>query len=663
MLFPIFFLPVVTDIFGFGKSWFLGVTALIGLVLWVAEILITKKNSIRVNKPFWLVLGLTVWAGIVWTRLSVGVQMRTMMAPMGWGFLVAMLIWFFLWLQVSEKEETNKQLWFLSVSGVVVAITSMVVFMIPTARLPILLPKDNPILSIGQGWSVTGSLMSEVAFMLLLVSQWVKRLLAKLKNKDGSDGYMVEAVMAAVFGLVLLLDVYRLATGGLLMLDKNSSWVIAAETLKRSPFFGVGFGNFSEAFSLYRPAQYNLTKYWANGFNTSSMGILNIWTELGIVGLLLVVMLVSAWAKTKRRGDFWLVGMFLILFVILPMDLMIWFAVMWLLAGGLFESREIKLTLNVGENNLNIGPWILGLILTSGAIFGGYHWVKILRGEMFLRESFVASSKNNGGLTYDLQIKAIGQNNTFAEYRRIYSQTNLGLAQVMLSNKDVTDDDKQKASTLIQQSVREAKSAVALESNNAVYWTNLAAIYKALVGLVDGAPDWSFQAYQQAATLDPVNPLIKLDMGWLLFAAGRYDEADRVFEQVVVNKTDYANGWYNWAYTAKKSNRLADAVQRLSQAVALVPVDSGDYEKATKELLDWKKELDEAMKKQADAAKATTAKQAETLQTSEPLPTAGKVTVPNEEMEPPETLPIPTVEVVTPTPTTTGPTMTPTGSP
>jgi len=648
LLFPVFFLPVVTDGFGLGKNWFLGSTALVGLGLWVAEILITKKNVVRVNKPFWLVLALTVWAGIGWARLGPGVQTRTLMTPNGWGTLVALLIWFFLWLQVNDKDERGKQLWFLSVSGILVAVSSLIIFLIPASKMPILLPKNNPILSISQGWSLVGSLIGEAVFLLLLVCEWVKRLLSKLRNKENNQGYIVEAVMTAVFGLIMFLDIYRLVTTGLVILDNNSSWVIAVETLKRSPFFGVGLGNFIEAFNLYRPVQYNLTQYWANGFNTSSMGILNLWTELGIVGLFLMVMLFSCWVRLKRKGDYWIVGLFLVLLAVLPMNMMILFLAVWLLAGSLFETKEIKLVLNIGENNMNISPWVLSVVLTAGIVYGGINWVKILRGEIYMRNSYVASSLNNGGLTYDLQIKAKGQNNYYAEYRRVFSQVNLGLAQAILSNKEVTEEDKQKASTLIQQSVTEAKSAIALDGSNPVYWTNLAAIYKALVGVVEGAPDWSFQASQQAAILDPVNPLIKLDIGWLLFASGRYDEADRVFEQVVTNKPDYANGWYNWAYTAKNSNKLADAVQRLSQAVALVPVDSGDYDKALKELTTWKKELDEAIKKQAASVEA--AKQAETLKTPGPLPTPGKVTIPNGEMEPPKVTPRPTaVEEANPT--------------
>ena len=192
----------------------------------------------------------------------------------------------------------------------------------------------------------------------------------------------------------------------------------------------------------------------------------------------------------------------------------------------------------------------------------------------------------------------------------------------------MTDEDRQKASTLVQQAVREGKAAIALDENNPIYWLNLAMIYRQLVGMVDGAADWSYQAYQQAVVLEPANPISKLDLGGLLFAANKFEEADRVFEQVVTTKPDFANGWYNWAYSAKKLNKLEFAVARLTQAVALVPATSGDYEKANGELTTWKKEL-------AASAEAMAPK-AETLKTAEPLPTTGKeqVVVPTGELAP-----------------------------
>jgi tetratricopeptide (TPR) repeat protein len=287
---------------------------------------------------------------------------------------------------------------------------------------------------------------------------------------------------------------------------------------------------------------------------------------------------------------------------------------------------------------------LLALLLLIGVGFGGYWSGKMFFGDFYMRKALVAASENDGVKTYELQIKAIGINPNLASYRKIYSQTNLALTQSLLSNKDITDADKEKASTLVQQSVREAKAAISLNQKNPEYWYNLAGIYKSLIGLVDGAADWSYQAYQQAIILDPVNPMLYLDMGGLFYAANSFEDADRAFEEVVVNKGDFANGWYNWANSAKKLGKLDMAVARLEQALKLVPADSGDYETASKELEVWKKELDEAIKKQQELlkqqqeAQASTPKQPETLKTPEPLPTVGeeeRVDVPAEQLQPP----------------------------
>jgi len=300
------------------------------------------------------------------------------------------------------------------------------------------------------------------------------------------------------------------------------------------------------------------------------------------------------------------------------------------------------LVLIVGEGGINGAPWVLAAILTGVMVWSGINAGKMIAADYYYRQSMIAASKNDGGTTYNMQIKAIGLNPLSAEYRRVYAQTNLALAISILSTEQVADADKEKASVLIQQSVREGKAAVSLNQMEVINWTNLAQIYRQLVGVVDGSADWSFQAYQQAMVLDPTNPSLALDLGGLLYAAGRYEEAERMFEQSVVNKNDFANAWYNWAYSAKQMNKLGDAVSRMTQAVALVPVTSGDFEKANKELETWKKEYDEAVKKFQEQQQP---KEAETLKTSEPLPTVSKeeqVNVPAEDLKPPT--PVVTVE-------------------
>jgi Tfp pilus assembly protein PilF len=320
--------------------------------------------------------------------------------------------------------------------------------------------------------------------------------------------------------------------------------------------------------------------------------------------------------------------------------------VTWLAARSV-ERKEVKLMLKAGESGINAAPVLLMIIVILMSGLGLYWWTRVLLGEVYLKNSLVSAAANDGGSTYNWQIKAITANANDAEYRRIYSQTNLVLATGLMSNKDITDDQKQKASVLVQQAVREGKAAVTLDSGNVNYWSNLASIYRQLVGSVDGSADWSYQAYLQALSLDPVNSTLRLDFGGLLFAAGKYEEADRMFEQVVTLKSDLANGWYNWAYTAKKLNKLSEAVTRLTQAVSLVPTSSGDYDTASKELETWKKEYEAAQKTAAQQTQQET-KQAETLKVPEALPSGSNksnVEVPVDGLE------VPT-GVITPSPAT-----------
>lgn len=623
---PISFLPFVIDSFVFGKNILVMLMTLLGLVLWVVSFLSDRSEEIKVNRGWWLMFFVTVWAWIGWTRLAPGVQIKSLTDVSGVGILTTGLIWFFLWLQVSSQEERKSQINWLTASGILVAVTSIIIFLIPSVKFPINIPKENPLLSINYGWSLAGFVMTELLLMLFLVLEWGKRLVVKLK----SENYIIEALVTSFFSLIMFLDIYRIIKSGWVNLDGNTAWVVAVEAFKQSPIWGVGAGNFISAFTMFRPATYNVTANWANSFLHSSNGILNIWTELGIVGLVAVVVSIIGLLKLKKNFDFVKLSVMVLAGLFMPVNLTGMMLIVWLVSG-ILETKKIKLMIKAGENGYNVAPIILGIVLFMGSIFGGYKLFLILLADIQMRNSMVAASKNNGGDTYNFQIKAIGLNPDNADYRRVYSQTNLSLASTLLANKEISEEDKQKASTLVQQAVREGKAAIALDEKNPNYWLNLAVIYRQLVGIVDGSADWSYQAYTQAVVLDPTNPISKLDLGGLLFAAKKYEEADRIFEEVVNAKPDFANGWYNWAYTAKELKKLEFAVTRLTQAVSLVPVTSGDYEKANTELIAWKKEL-------AASAQGAVEPTTETLKTAEPLPTgsANQVVVPTgTELEPP----------------------------
>ncbi|MDD3998993.1 MAG: tetratricopeptide repeat protein [Candidatus Shapirobacteria bacterium] len=641
VLLPLSFLPIIIDAFGLGKNWLMLIMSLLGLIFWaVGVMIISKEDRIKVSRGWWWLLGLSIWATIFWFFGEAGLKMRSLLGVPGLGMMWSLTIWTFLWLQVSESRSENEEKW-LTGAGLLVALSSLVVFLLPAAKLPISWPKENPLINITQDWTLVGSLLGEMWLLLILVILWVKKLMEKIKSREA---YVLQLVVTAFLVLVLFLDIFKMVRAGWNYLDVNSSWSIATESLKYRPLQGVGIGNYIQAFNWWKPATFNAQKNWLGVFNWGANLGMQVWTEMGLIGLLMGVLAVLAFKKDQKnqRGKL-MVIMLGILLALTPINFVALWLLMWLVTKNI-NTKEVRVVLKAGDEGKNAGPVILAVVVSGMAIFGGYWGVRVLMGEIYLRNSLVAAAKNDGNGTYNLQIKAIGINPNNAEYRQIYAQTNMALAGAILAKTDLTDTDKEQASTLIQQAVREGKAAVALDGGNPLYWSNLATIYRQLVGTIEGAADWSFQAYSQAIALDPNNPNLKLDFGGLLYAAGMYEDASRIFEQVVTLKPDLANGWYNLAYAEKKLNKLGLAVNHLNQAVSLVPVDSGDYDKASKELADWKEEY-EAFIKQQEAA-VEQAKEAETLKLPEALPTQGveeRVDIPAAELEPPKVEATPTV--------------------
>jgi len=662
MVLPVFFLPIIYDAFGLGKNMFLLGSGLVGLILWTIDLLKNKKEVIVVNKWLkWVIFGLIL--GVVsYFRVGLGGQARSMSSLLGMGGMLGLVIWFFLWMQIRDRDEYKKQINWLSISAVLVGIVSILVFIIPNSRLPFTWPEKNPLISIGLGWSLSGGVLAEVVLFLFLLVEWTKRIAKKLREKSDFGSYFVEAMAVVFFGLLTFLSIYKIVKMGWMYLDIRSSWVIAVETLKTKALFGVGLGNFLEAFSRFRPASYNMTNLWASTLLISGMGILQIWAELGLVGLISVILVILSVIKKRKENGWGGVLLLGILALLLPPTFLVTFLLFWVMASNFDETKEVKIILPLGEKGFNILPYLLSLILLVGAGFGVYKVAKAMIGDYYYRQSLVTASKNDGSGTYNNQIKAIGMNQNLADYRAVYAQTNLALAGNFLNvgtGETVSVENKEKASTLIQQAVREAQAAVNLDKNLGVYWANLGAIYQSLVGTVDSALDWSMQSYQQAALIDPVNSTYNMSMGSLMYGSQNYAVAERYFEEAIIDKNNFANAWYNRAYAAKQQDKLQDAVVFMQQAMKLVAVDSDDYTKAKKDLDEWQKQLDEAIAQYQEQLKKQQAQQpaepmkAETLKTAQPLPTMGaeeKVDVPAEQLEPKITVVPTAVPTVSPTP-------------
>jgi tetratricopeptide (TPR) repeat protein len=581
---PLFSFPWVRSFVYQGKNIFLWFSVLLGLLIWAASLVTEKKSKVVVSSVDGILALFSILGLFSLFFVSSGVRVRALTQPGALGTLIGLLLFSFLFSQTELKKNPRKVVSVLTISLGLSILISVVLFLLPASRYPLQIA--NLLTITNSRWSTLGSVFELILFSLPLLAYWVFRL---VKGK--------ESVKAAIFTVVLLIGLgisgYQISKTKPILLDYSSSWAIAVEAFKQKPLIGVGSANFNTAFSLYRPVEFNQSENWALRFDQSGSFLLHLWTEMGTLGLgLWLVVLYSCWKLAKKDRKYLYSFLAIIGFqIFLPVNISLLFLYFVFLA-------LIKPT-----KQIYFPDWIwvsrtVGAIAFVFVVAIGYFLTRFISGEVTFINSLKAVSEGKGTEAYQLQSKAIGINRYLVDYRISRSQTDLALANAVSAQQDLTDEDKQQVSLLIQESINEAKSAAALEPRNVYPWENLAQIYRQIINLAEGADQWTISAYQQAVALDPVNPELRVALGGVYYGLGNYVQAGRIFENAVQLKTDLANGWYNWAWALKQQNQLFDAVQAMQQAVSLVDPSSADYEKALADFEEWRKELGEAVKDQ-----------------------------------------------------------------
>lgn len=413
-----------------------------------------------------------------------------------------------------------------------------------------------------------------------------------------------------------------------LQLSFGNSWKIAASSFTDNPFLGSGPESFLFNFTRYRPVEMNNTPLWTLRYDQAHNEFLQFLGTIGGLGLMALIFLAVMVINFSWKGLFQeesnlasalavsslvavvllalhtttpvvVVAMFLIFAMLMTLHKHLTGKVNEFSIG--IKASKHRDNISYDINNLVVGDILPVILLIPILIFvawASYQSYKVVAAEYYHRKALVAASTKALD-TYNYLVAAENLNPYIDLYRVDLAQTNFALANAIATSKgpteaspggSLTDADKTNIQTLLSQAVAEGRNAVTLSPRNSANWEILASIYRQISGVAQNALAFSLDSYGRAVALDPMSPVLRLNIGGVYYSVRNYDLAIRFFDDAIKLKPDYSNAYYNLSVALRDKGNLKEAQTIAERLVSTLQDDteSNDYKLASEFLADLK---------------------------------------------------------------------------
>jgi len=623
-LFPLFFLPFTQEFFVTNKMYFMFFGALTLLLLSALEFLLTKKLVWK-RGQFDGTLVLFFITAVLSVIISSPNKIQAVLQPVfGVGVIFSFLVAYFILSR--DKNETAKDI-AVYAPGIIVSLTSAFFFFNPLKNANL-----TGIWSMfkSQYFTPLGNQLDVVYFLGFIAVLAIAQIFSK---RTKTQVLPLVALVLSLTGISLTVITLLRTQNSFILPPANLCWFAAVETLNTpaNSLFGVGVDNYAAMFTRVKDSLYNASPLWQiSSFNVSRSTLLHVLTEMGVFGLAAFGLLMLQFIKKgvdvrKAQGNklgLLPYGYVVMLVLLFPPSITLLFLIFLLTVGvgshGKHVAEDEASVFETGKVLPLYASLLVVAVLFIGA--GGFLAGKSYASEVYFKNALDALAKQDAKNVYENMRQAVMGNPFIERYRSNFSQVNLLIANNIASKlspqqgaegtetaqkPELTEEEKQTISQALQAAIEEAKAVVSLNPQKAANWEGLAAIYRNIINVAQGADSWTVSAYQRAIVLDPQNPVYRVSLGGIMFSFKNYDEAYKLFEQAVSLKPDWPNAHYNLAWAAYQKEDYRTAATAMQNAVSLLDPknDEADYKRASTELEEFKKKLpaDETASKSAES--------------------------------------------------------------
>lgn len=412
-----------------------------------------------------------------------------------------------------------------------------------------------------------------------------------------------------------------------------TSWKVSVSAFRDSPFWGTGPSTYLFNFTSYKPIEYNSSSFWNIRFDNPFNEYLGTLASLGGIGLFALLSLTALFITSSSKillskestesNNHLLKALavsgiaFFAILALYPSTLALWVIGLLVLASFMVlnshEStgawnrgnlKDIFMRVSGGGSStetirIDALPSILLVISLALVLVGFYFGGKFALADYYHRNALNAVSQNQLINAYNHLVNAEKLNPYNDLYRTDLAQTNFAIANAIAASKgptesspsgSLTDQDQQNIQVLLQQSINEGRTATTLSPRSAINWEILGLLYRQISGVAQNALVFSLDSYGRAIFQDPLNPLLRLNVGGTYYAIQNYDLAIRFFTDAINLKPDFANGYYNLSVALRDKGDLASAQAAAEKVLELLTdKNSEDYKTASAYLEELKK--------------------------------------------------------------------------
>lgn len=387
--------------------------------------------------------------------------------------------------------------------------------------------------------------------------------------------------------------------------NTNLSWQIAKDAVKEHFFTGVGPANYSYAFSMFRPLEYNENTLYTLRFYQGNGMFFELLPTIGALGAVLFVVVWLAFLSIglylltheKERNKVYSLGLwtavvmfFLASFLsVVNGPLLIIGALLATLAlGTLFwesgsEERYLNLSFKAAPK------FALALAFIFMVVSAGVAFLFVFVGKVFIADvsagravSLSAAGPNRDSA--NLLLRAIGSYPQEGRYYTRLAQEYMALGNIE-AGKTGTEQNADTVAFYVREAVVKGEQGKRLMPNDVMATETLGLIYENASLYASDALPQAEAAYARALELEPKNPLYALKLGQIkrmngdskkegAEQVGFYKEAEGLFLQSIAQKKDLAIAHYNLSVIRA---RLKDADKAIESAAEAFRIENSNF--------------------------------------------------------------------------------------